>query len=194
MVLPSLRRCSRVHRRIVDRGRASRIRTADPLDRSARRPRAPSDNGGAHLRTYVINRTSSRRQNQPGAAGLIGTERVARAAPDGYTIGGFQTDSIMTMLPTLREDAVGHREGFEPVSARGHGRVGTGRSNNGAVHTAAELMQPLRRVPARSTTRRAAMAARTHRDGVVRLTAGITLTHVPYKGATQAATTSRADR
>src|SRR5688500_2267467 len=39
-------------------------------------------------------------ENQPGAAGLIGTERVAKAAPDGYLIGGFN-DSIMTMLPNL---------------------------------------------------------------------------------------------
>jgi tripartite-type tricarboxylate transporter receptor subunit TctC len=54
--------------------------------------------------------------NMPGAAGLIGSERIARAAPDGYTIGGLN-DGLLTQIPYLYQkvpyDPV---KSFEPVS------------------------------------------------------------------------------
>ena len=51
-----------------------------------------------------------------GAAGIIGAQRLARAAPDGYTIGGI-SDSTVTYVPILQKrtdfDALNL---FEPVS------------------------------------------------------------------------------
>src|SRR6204780_2968719 len=41
--------------------------------------------------------------NQPGASGLTGAEQLAKAEPDGYTIGGFN-DSVMTMGPNLHSN------------------------------------------------------------------------------------------
>ena len=50
-------------------------------------------------------------ENQPGAAGLIGTERAAKAAPDGYTLAALNS-SIMTMIPAIHE-----KIGYDPLKS-----------------------------------------------------------------------------
>jgi tripartite-type tricarboxylate transporter receptor subunit TctC len=39
-------------------------------------------------------------ENVVGSSGLIGADRVARSAPDGYTLGGYN-DSVLTMVPHM---------------------------------------------------------------------------------------------
>ena len=58
-------------------------------------------------------------ENLPGSSGLIGAEKVARAAPDGYTLGGFN-DSVLTMVPNLYPHMPWNAlTDFEPVSLVG---------------------------------------------------------------------------
>ncbi|RZI97766.1 MAG: tripartite tricarboxylate transporter substrate binding protein, partial [Haliea sp.] len=55
-------------------------------------------------------------ENQPGASGLIGAERVAKSPADGYTLGGFN-DSVLTMVPHIYPKVTWNAlTDFEPVS------------------------------------------------------------------------------
>ena len=85
--------------------------------------------------------------NQPGAAGLMGAERVAKAVPDGYTIGGFN-DSIMTMLPNLyAKMSWDILKDFEFVSLVATVEWGLVTANDSPYRTAADLIAAAKAEP-----------------------------------------------
>ena len=126
-------------------------------------------------------------ENQPGAAGSIGAERVKRATPDGYTV-GVLNDSILTMIPNIRQVAYDPLKDFVPV---------------GVVAAITWVMVVSNELPAKSVSEFVALAK--SRPGKIdyssggngspqhvameafKAATGIDLVHIPYRGATQAA-------
>jgi len=127
--------------------------------------------------------------NQPGASGLIGAEQLAHADPDGYTIGGFN-DSIMTMVPNLQPKMRWNiLKDFEPVSLVATVEWGLVAGNQTSYKSAADLIAAARAAPGKIDYSSGGPGSPQHLAmAMFASNAGISLTHVPYKGATRAAT------
>lgn len=127
-------------------------------------------------------------ENQAGASGLIGADRVAKAAPDGYTIGAFN-DSILTMVPNMQDkmpwDPV---KDFDPVSLVGVIEWGLITGVDTPYKTAADVIAAAKAKPGKLDFSSGGNGSPQHIGmALFANVAGISLTHVPYKGATQAA-------
>jgi tripartite-type tricarboxylate transporter receptor subunit TctC len=127
-------------------------------------------------------------ENQAGAAGQIGAGNVAKAAPDGYTIGGFN-DSIMTMLPNMNTKLPWDiLKDFEPVSLAATVEWGLVVPVDAPIRTAADLIAAARRSPGNLTYGSGGNGSPQHiAMALFNSQTGTQMKHVPYKGATQAA-------
>jgi tripartite-type tricarboxylate transporter receptor subunit TctC len=127
-------------------------------------------------------------ENQPGAAGLIGAGNVAKAAPDGYTLGGFN-DSIMTMVPNLTPKMPWDiLKDFEPVSLVATVEWGLVVNAEAQEKSAADLIATAKKEPGRLNYGSGGNGSPQHiAMALFASQAGVNMKHVPYKGATQAA-------
>ncbi|MBS0336729.1 MAG: tripartite tricarboxylate transporter substrate binding protein [Proteobacteria bacterium] len=125
--------------------------------------------------------------NQPGAAGMIGAERFTHAAPDGYTFAMFN-DSVLTMVPNLRKkvayDAV---KSFAPISLVANNSWMLVAHPSLPAKNVAELIALAKAKPGEVNYSSGGVGSPQHiAMAMFAAKAGIKLTHVPYKGTTQA--------
>jgi tripartite-type tricarboxylate transporter receptor subunit TctC len=132
--------------------------------------------------------------NKPGASGMIGTEAVKMAAPDGYTI--LLAPSDFTLIPSLQPkppyDAL---QDFAPVGMvvdYPHVLVA---SPGVAASNVKELIALAKAKPGQLNFASGGNGATNHVSGeVFKQAAGIDITHVPYKGNGPAIVDLLADR
>jgi len=126
-------------------------------------------------------------ENRAGASGIIGHQSVARAAPDGYTL-LFSSTAPLLVLPVMNSNARYSLADFTPVAPVIRAPFAVLVANTPAApKTMKELLDRLRASPQSFAS--AGQGTMTHlATELILRKAGVTATHIPYKGSGQALT------
>jgi len=127
-------------------------------------------------------------ENRPGAGGNIGTEAVAKSAPDGYTLSVVPSSHAIAPLfyANLPFDVF---KDFTFITLVASGPNIVVANSSVPVKSVAELIALAKQKPGELTFASAGVGSSTHLAGeYFNSVAGIKALHVPYKGSSQAET------
>jgi tripartite-type tricarboxylate transporter receptor subunit TctC len=121
-------------------------------------------------------------ESRPGAGTLIGTEAVARAAPDGNTV--LVVAPSFVINPTLRKVSYDALTGFEPICHLAATPIVLVTNSASPYRTVAELLDAARAKPGELTLGSGGPGSSLHiAFEVLKRAAGINMTYVPYAGS-----------
>jgi tripartite-type tricarboxylate transporter receptor subunit TctC len=125
-------------------------------------------------------------ENRVGATGTIGTDAVVKSPPDGYTL-LFTVDLPIVMAPALLKPPYDVKRDLVPVAGVADGMNMLVAHPSAGVRSLAELVAAAKAKPGALTFASAGNASPGHVCGeLLKMGAGVDLTHVPYKGAAPA--------
>jgi len=125
-------------------------------------------------------------ENKPGAGSTIGTSEVAKAAPDGYTLAMISTAHVISphLYRSMPYDAL---KDFTPVMKLAEGPYVLVIHPSLAVKSVADLIAAARAQPNTIDYASSGNGSAQHLVGALFVTmANAPLSHVPYKGSSQA--------
>ena len=124
--------------------------------------------------------------NRGGQGGVLGTDVVAKAAPDGYTIGIVSASSLV-ISPTMDKVAYDVPKDFAPVTLVTTVPEMLVVATNVPAKNMAELVALAKAQPGKLNFASAGIGGLPHLAGeLFKLTARIDIVHVPYRGAAPA--------
>jgi tripartite-type tricarboxylate transporter receptor subunit TctC len=125
-------------------------------------------------------------ENRVGGSTIIGTDAIAKAAPDGYTIGLANTSThaaSAALTPNLPFDPV---KDFSPIAMIGSSPFVLIGPPQGPAKTLEEFVTLAKAQPGKLSYASAGTATLTYLAGeLVKWKKGIDVTHVPYRGSEQ---------
>jgi tripartite-type tricarboxylate transporter receptor subunit TctC len=126
-------------------------------------------------------------ENQAGVSGLLGAERISRAAPDGYTLGGI-TDSVLNYAVNLAAHLTfDPLKDFTPISQMANISWVLVANKDFRGKSLTDLIAMAKAQPRKIDFASAGVGSPHHIAMELFAGAnGIKLNHVPYKGASQA--------
>jgi tripartite-type tricarboxylate transporter receptor subunit TctC len=126
-------------------------------------------------------------ENKPGAAFTIGLDLVAKAAPDGYTLGMGPVGALAISPNMIAKVPYDVLHDFQAIAQLTRGHLLVAVAPNSSIHSIRELIAEAKKYPGKLTNASSASGSPGHVAAeLFKVMTGVNIVHVPYRGGAAA--------